>query len=243
MADVRKSRGPHPNDPTVFGPARHPVLRSATRQLGWLLGEGFNIDAAGRLVGDHHQLNKRQRMAIARAACGPELGLRRQAQTLAVAGARVVIDGFNQLVHVEAALDGGVILWCADGRTRDIASVHGTWRRIDQTGHALDLLVAALADAAEVLWILDRPISNSGRLAGMLRDRGMSVTLENAADHALAALAAEGWRLASSDGPLLDRVSESVDLAGPVVRSLREDSDPLVVNLFSGTAPWHHTAD
>ncbi len=212
MPDRRRHRGPHPEDARLFAEAALPTLRAATAELSWLLGRGYAEAAALRLVGDHHQLHRRQRAAVARAACAPAVARRRRARTLPVAGRDVVVDGFNLVVTAEAALAGAVILRCADGRLRDLAGVHGTWRRVAETEAALALLLAALAPARRVRWLFDRPVSNSGRLAARLRAAGAEAEAVDRTDAAVAALAAEGWLAATADGPLLDRVPASADL-------------------------------
>lgn len=214
MPDLRRHRGPHPEDARLFAPPWHPRLRAATADLSWLLARAYAEVAALKLVGDHHQLDARQRRAVMRCAAPPALAAARRASRVPIGGARVAVDGFNALVTVEAALSGGVLLRGADGLLRDLASVHGTWRTVEETNRALDLLFAALQPAAAVTWRLDRPVSNSGRLAELIRQRGGEASLTDHADGALAGLAAAGWALASADGPLLDRAAVAVDLTG-----------------------------
>jgi hypothetical protein len=57
-------------------------------------------------------------------------------------------------------------------RARDLASVHGSYRSVQETDRAIALLGETLAalGPASVDWLLDKPISNSGRLAAKLRD-------------------------------------------------------------------------
>lgn len=212
------ARGPHPQDAHLFGPPQAARLREAVAELSWLLGRGYPADSALRLVGDHHQLHRRQRKAVMRCAASQAQVDGRRASLIAVDGVRVAVDGFNAVVITEAALAGGVLLRGADGLWRDMSSVHGSYRRVAQTARALDLLAAALAPASAVVWVLDRPVSNSGRLAGMIRARGFEdVRLEDRADATLAEL---GWAVATSDGPLLDRCSAGVDLVGPIILGL-----------------------
>ena len=87
-----------------------------------------------------------------------------------MAGSTLAIDGFNCVIAVEAALSGGVLLRCRDRATRDLASVHGSYRRVDVTAAALERLVAQIAmhRPKHVVWWLDRPVSNSGRLGAMI---------------------------------------------------------------------------
>jgi hypothetical protein len=84
----------------------------------------------------------------------------------------MVLDGFNVLTTVEAALAGGIILAARDGCYRDMASVHGSYRKVEETWPAIGLVGGYLAGtgASEVQWYLDRPVSNSGRLKGYLAE-------------------------------------------------------------------------
>ncbi|MCB9780072.1 MAG: DUF434 domain-containing protein [Alphaproteobacteria bacterium] len=232
MPDHRKHRGAHARDPQLFSDEARPVLARATFELSWLLGRGFSDVAALKLVGDHHQLQERQRRAVMRSACPLGVEEARQAATGPGEG-QVVVDGFNLLITIEAALSGGVLLRGRDGWLRDLASVHGSYRRVEETEEALDRLVAALGDA-QVTWILDRPVSNSGRTAVAIRNRGHIVLLEEQADAALVRAAAEGAALATGDGPLMDRAVAAggrlIDLAGAVTAAL---PSPWIVDLHA----------
>lgn len=220
MPDRRKHRGPHPQDRDLFHPDRLAVLRVATTELCWLLSRGYKDTAAVRLVGDHHQLHARQRKALLRCAATDDQVRGRAGSLRPVEGAHVVVDGFNVLVTLEAALSGGLLLLARDGRTRDLASVHGNYRTVDETDRAVDLAVEALRPAASVRWLLDEPVSNSGRLAARLRARGATVTLTSTADGDLRRAAADGAAVATADGPVLDDCDASVDVVAVAMESL-----------------------
>ena len=119
-----------------------------------------------------------------------------------------------------------MILRGADGRLRDLSSVHGTYRSVEETEAALHLLVEALAGAGEVHVVLDRPVSNSGRLAARMRQLGLRAELSDQADGALLLAAIQGALLVSADGPLLDRAvaagARLADPLGPRLRALPE---------------------
>ena len=74
------------------------------------------------------------------------------------------------LTTIEAALGGGVLLVACDGTFRDMASMHGSYRKVAETLPALELLGRMIADlgVTESVWYLDRPVSNSGRLKGIM---------------------------------------------------------------------------
>lgn len=82
------------------------------------------------------------------------------------------IDGFNVLTTIEAALAGGLILEARDGCYRDMASMHGNYRTVEETRQAIAMIGATLAElqARPCLWLLDQPVSNSGRLKTLLRE-------------------------------------------------------------------------
>lgn len=174
MPDTRQHRGAHPEDGRLFASSQLPKLRAATCELSWLLTRGYAITSALKLVGDRHKLNKRQRVALSRAACSDQELDRRQAKCLPVENIRnedVLIDGFNLLITIEAALSGGVVLWCRDECLRDLASVHGSYRAVVETAQAIELVGTILQplEPQSVTWIFDKPISNSGRLAQKIR--------------------------------------------------------------------------
>lgn len=174
-SDKQQHRGAHPEDQRLFAADWLATLRLATAELSWLLNRGYPITAALKLVGDRHRLNERQRMAIARAACTDERRARRMASRSNwsdVRGADLIVDGFNLLITIEAALSQGVMLLCRDSCIRDLASVHGSYRSVQETDRALQLIGDTLAVLAprSVQWLLDKPISNSGRLAAKIRE-------------------------------------------------------------------------
>ena len=57
-----------------------------------------------------------------------------------------------------------------DGCFRDIAGIHGTYRKVDETVPAVKLIGRFLAEAGagSCIWYLDSPVSNSGRLRGLI---------------------------------------------------------------------------
>ncbi|MBV9790988.1 MAG: DUF434 domain-containing protein [Chloroflexi bacterium] len=174
-SDKQQHRGAHPEDRRLFADEWLATLQIATAELSWLLNRGYPITASLKLAGDRHRLNERQRMAIARAACSDERRAQRLAsrvEELDVREAELIVDGFNLLITIEAALSQGVLLLCRDNCIRDLASVHGSYRSVQETDRALQLIGETLAALAprSVRWLLDKPISNSGRLAAKIRE-------------------------------------------------------------------------
>lgn len=227
MPDRRTHRGPHPEDAELFAPAIWPRLQAATADYSWLLTRGYAEPSAIKIVGDRYALNDRQRVAVARSACRDQaLDCRRarQVELDAIRGDRLWIDGFNLLTTVEVALGGGVVLAARDGCYRDIASVHGTYRKVEETRPAVEMagqLIDSLGPA-ECVWYLDRAVGNSGRLRSILLDAARQrnwrwrVELVANPDPILSAATAV---VATADSVILDRCARWTNLAREVIHS------------------------
>ena len=182
MPDTRTHRGPDPRDAEAFGPAALPALRQAVSDLSWLLGRGYAIVSAVKLVGDRWSLTERQRLAVRRAACSDPARadrLARRSPAAELEGRDLLIDGFNVVTTVETALGGGVVLHCRDETYRDLAGIHGTYRKVAESIPALELIGARLSllSLSQVGWLFDRPVSNSGRIRAMVQEAARSPRL------------------------------------------------------------------
>jgi hypothetical protein len=224
--DARQHRGPHPRDAQLFAPDNIPRLRSATSELSWLLGRGYAIKSALKLVGDQYNLTERQRLAVSRAACSDERQKLRSEHCLALDGIEneeLVIDGFNLIITLEAALGGGLLITCRDECLRDLSSVHGSYRSVLETERAILLIGEALETLKpkSAKWFLDRPISNSGRLAQRIkelaRERGWPWSLEVVFNPDASILATEGIAV-TSDSLILDGAKRWINLSDFLVR-------------------------
>jgi hypothetical protein len=221
LPDTRTHRGPDPRDSPAFDPPAWPALRAAVADLSWLLERQYAPASSLKLVGDRHALTDRQRMAVLRSSCSDAALQRRrerQASASELVGQAVVIDGFNLLTTIEAALGGGVILRGRDGVYRDLAGVHGTYRKVAETLPALRFVGTVLAalGVARTRWLLDRPVSNSGRLKAMILylagQEGWSWEAELAFNPD-ALLVASTDLIATADSVILDRGPHWFNLA------------------------------
>lgn len=240
MPDSRKHRGQHPSDARLFGESQVPKLQQAVRDLSWLLSRGYAEKSSLKLVGDRYRLQSRQRLAVARSSCSRQAASRRRLHALpeeAMRGNTLFIDGFNLLITIESALSGGFILEGVDGCYRDMASIHGSYKRVVETEGALLLAGHALQElgVAKAVWYLDRPVSNSGRLKQMIletaqqNDWGWDAALYYNPDTVLAHQAAPA---ASSDSAILDAAAQWFNLARFVVS--RFVPDALILPLGPG---------
>jgi hypothetical protein len=239
--DMRKHRGAHPADRALFAADQLPKLQSAVSDLSWLLTRSYSMKGAVKLVGDRFGLNERQRLAMSRAACSDQSKSQRaiaHAPFAAVKEQNFIIDGFNLIITIEAALSGGLLMRCRDGCIRDLSSIHGSYRSVEETEAAILLIGESLSalSTASVLWMLDKPISNSGRLAQRIRrlaaQRGWiwSVELAFNPDREIAG---SNRVVISSDGPLLDQVQHWTNLAQDIIE--KDIADPWLIDLKSDT--------
>lgn len=237
MPDTRKHRGPHPADADLFGPSARPLLKQAVVHLSWLLTRGYAEPSALKLVGDRFSLTERQRIAVLRSSCSDQALEHRHRTQVSVeqsAGETLYLDGFNVLTTIEAALAGGVILLGRDGCMRDMASMHGSYRKVEETRPALKRIGDVLNDlrAGHCRWYLDSPVSNSGRLSTVIRKMAeehnwsWDARLVKNPD---AVLIRSSELVASADSAVLDRCRRWFNLAAEVVR--RKVPDAIVVRL------------
>ncbi len=168
------ARGYCPKDAVEFGPKAMEKLNAAFRELTFLLDRGYDVKPASTFVGNHHLLSQRQRMALARAASPAASLENRRAKELSRPPERLALDGFNTIITLEVALSGSLLLEGMDGTIRDLAGLRGTYRIVDKTHRAVELLLARMEGLGvqEALFYLDQQVSNSGRLRELLLEAG-----------------------------------------------------------------------
>ena len=148
--------------------------------------------------------------------------------TAACRGKPIGIDGYNLLITIESALSGALILVGRDGCYRDLASIHGTYRKVQETTVAVDLIADYLAgfDIPRIDWYLDRPVSNSGRLKALMAeilearqsDTAFSTVWNiELVDSPDAVLADYEHPIATADSAVLDRCGAWLNLATEII--------------------------
>ena len=235
MGGSRRHRGPHPQDEALFSEAAIPVLKHAVTDLSWLRTRGYSESSAIKLVGDRYQLRGRQRTAVGRCTCSDsarEDRASRRCKPGAVEARGLAIDGLNVITTIEVALAGGPLLLGRDACMRDMASFHGSYRLVQETERAVAILVD-LVDSlkpSEAILYIDRPVSNSGRLAEIVRTTAaakrsrVEATTANRVDELLKASMAV---VATADSAILDKCADWLSLARLAIEQNRGELDPL----------------
>ncbi len=240
MSSESRHRGAHPADRELFTTATQPVLQQAVADLSWLLSHGYARTSSLKLVGDRYALTERQRLAVGRAACSDSALAHRSSTRLTAEqmhGGEVAIDGFNLLVTLEASLGGGVLLHCRDGCLRDMSSVHGSYHAVAETDAAISLAAQHL-NALQIRsahWLLDSPVSNSGRLAQRLRElaenHGWPWTVETVFSPDAVLKQIREAVVITSDAVILDHAEAWYNLAETMVLPAMTQPPPICLNV------------
>lgn len=232
-----RNRGRNSGDDVLFGNVNAIArLQEAIVDLNYLLSRGFAEKASSELVGNRYRLRARQIQMIKGAtASKSQLDLRasKRMNIECLKDQTLYIDGFNLIILLESLLSQAYIFQGLDKCYRDLSSVHGSYKRVHQTTQSVELVAAFHKNAMpeKLIWILDKPVSNSGRLKQMLlefaqsNDLNWEVNLEFNPDRYLAEIAAP---VISSDGWVLDHCRSWFNLVDYII-----DSNKLEVNLFS----------
>lgn len=120
-------------------------------------------------------------------------------------------------------MSGGVIFEGRDGCYRDLASIHGTYRKVTETIPAVELIGGFLKEVGveEVLWLLDSPVSNSARLKKLIgelaRTNGWDWDVELMFSPDSELMKTDGI-VATSDSVVLDGCKRWVNLAAEMMK-------------------------
>lgn len=235
MGQKQSHRGKHPEDGRLFAAKWLPVLQKAVVDLSYLLSRHYAEKAALKVVGDHYQLDVRQRLAVSRAACSDNSLDYRKTHEIpveALTGRAVSIDGYNLLIAVESVLSSGVLLRGRDGCIRDMASVHGSYHKVEETLPAIRLIGEVLhkLGVTKAKWRFDAPVSNSGKLKTLLGREAKklgwnwSIDLDNNPDNVLAA---SHDVVITSDSWIIDRAGTWANLTQFIVETFGLESSVL----------------
>jgi hypothetical protein len=207
------------------------LLKKAQDEILWLLDRGYKPGPVIEFVGSHYQLSSRQRSALQRASSSRIQYERRASSMLPLSAAKdgcLFIDGFNLIITLETALSGGLIVPGKDNVYRDLAGVRGSYSSNLLTETALDLIGRCFTELQipEAVIYLDQPVSNSGRLRGMLLEYSLKwnipirVELVPNADTILSHLE----RVVTGDSIILDKCISWFNLSAKIIDDYIKDA-------------------
>lgn len=172
MPEKETRRGYVSKDEKEFDNEELIRLCKAQQELAWLLNRGYPIKSAIVFVGNHYLFSERQRLALVRATSSEnDLRIRKSKEIQLnelnrIKGQTIQMDGLNEIITLEVALSNSTLLKCMDGTIRDLAGLRGTYRLIDKTIPAIQMIGEALEkmQIGKASIYLDSPVSNTGRL-------------------------------------------------------------------------------
>ena len=199
--------------------------------MGWLLSRGYADKSSLKIVGDRYALTQRQRLAVMRASCSDSQRKNRSRKQISPEQVRsqpLMIDGYNVLITIEAALARAPLFICRDGSIRDLASIHGTYRNVEETLPAIEIIAHVLntLKITQAVWLLDQPVSNSGRLKKRIASFAETHSLDwdvQLVPNPDPVLAESSRPIATSDSNILDGCKRWLNLARIIINTIRPE--------------------
>lgn len=222
-----RNRGKNTGDDTLFGSGKQiSKLKLAVEDMQYLLSRDYPEKAASELVGNRYRLKTRQIQAL-RGMSASDVQLRnrqlKHVDTSDLKEKTLYLDGFNVLILLESLLSEAYVFEGLDGCIRDLSGVHGTYKRVNQTQKAIELVAAfhTKNNIRKLVWIFDQPVSNSGRIKQLVLEYAEQNQLNWEADLQFNPdkfLAESSEIIISSDAWILDHCKEWFNLIGYLIR-------------------------
>ncbi|MDR4893947.1 MULTISPECIES: DUF434 domain-containing protein [unclassified Chryseobacterium] len=221
-----RNRGKNTGDDTLFGSEKQiNKLKLAVEDMKYLLTREYPEKAASDLVGNRYRLKTRQIQALRGASASAVQLHNRELKHLEASdlnGKTIYLDGFNVLILLESLLSEAYIFEGLDGCIRDLSGVHGTYKRVNQTLKAMELVAAfhQKKQIQKLVWIFDKPVSNSGRIKQSILEFAEQHQLNWEADlqyNPDKFLAESSELIISSDAWILDHCKEWFNLIGYLI--------------------------
>ena len=214
------------NDPMGNIRSKFKNIQEPAEDFRYLLNRRYPRKAALELVGNRYGLTFDERHLLHRGVFSDVDSKSRRKKLIAIKDVRnkdLAIDGHNVLITIEATLSGRPLVLADDGFIRDISGLSGSFTKSETTETAIQLILNVLKKwkPRHTLFLLDAPISMSGRLAEEIRDR---LKREDLLGNAMAVKVPEkiliGFPgvIATSDTAIINPSKKVLDLAGYILR-------------------------
>jgi hypothetical protein len=227
------------NSLSILPPNRKWLLFQAASDFFFLLNKAYPRTTALDLTGNRYGLNALERMLLSRGLFSRQEALARRGKRemgQGWQGRLLVVDGHNVQITIESYIEGRPLLKANDGALRDLAAQSYRFRLTESSNVALDMLIRFFERFVphEVLFLFDQPMSRSGELAAVYRDRlaraGISGTAR-ATPVPEREFPYGRCVAASSDRAVLDSSTRWMDLA---CRVIEYHATPQITADFSG---------
>jgi len=231
MSTKNVRRGYDPDDEKIFSNENIEKLKIVQEEIQWLLDRGYKMKQVIEFTGNHYLLSSRARTALQRTTSSMADYEKRKSTMLLLECAKdgcLNIDGFNLIITLEVAMSGSPILLGKDGVYRDLAGLRGTYRLIDKTDAALNLIGKALNElnVPMVKFYLDSPVSNSGRLKSKILELsdqwGIPIEIELVPN--VDTILADMERVVTGDSIILDVCKSWFNLSRKIIEDYIKDA-------------------
>ena len=227
------------DDSSTLSPKRKWLLYQAAADFFFLLNKSYSRTAALDLAGNRHNLDARERMLLSRGLFGQQEALGRLKKRENGSGWQkelLVVDGHNVQITIESCIEGRLLLKANDGALRDLAGLSSRYRMTETSNMAVDMLFRFFEKfpPCEVLFLFDEPMSRSGELAAIYRDRIVKEGISGGAKAVPvpeSELPYDRCVVASSDRAVIDSSTRWADLACQVIEYF---GSPQITVDFSG---------
>jgi len=231
MSTKNVRRGYDLEDEIIFSDENIAKLKIIQEEIQWLLDRGYKMKQVIEFTGNHYLLLSRARTSLQRTTSSTTDYEKRRSKMLPLECAKdgcLNIDGFNLIITLEVAMSGSPILLGKDGVYRDLAGLRGTYRLIDKTDAALNLIGKALNElnVPMVKFYLDSPVSNSGRLRSKILEYsdqwGIPIEIELVPN--VDTILADMERVVTGDSIILDVCKSWFNLSRKIIEDYIKDA-------------------
>jgi len=198
---------------------------AASKDYLYLKRRGYSHRSILEIIGNHFQLNTRERNVLYRGFFTKKEIKRRAYKLLdknKLKGEILEIDGYNQLITIESYRKGRFVFMATDGVVRDTSSVYRSYKINHITEEVLNILFKNLnvLDLTESIFYFDQPVSHSGRLCEIINKlidkyglNGKAETVKSP-DYILKTASL----VATSDSIIMEGAEDIFDLAGWLIK-------------------------
>jgi len=201
-------------------------LQKAAEDFRYLLNRGYPRKATLELVGNRYGLTSDERHLLHRGVFSSNDSQSRRKKNISAQEIRnkdIAVDGHNVLITIEAGLSGRPLILGDDGFIRDISGLSGSFKKTQTTEKALQFIISFLKkwNPRLTLFLLDAPISMSGKLAQEVRNLLKKANLPGdamAVNVPEKILVGFPGVVATSDTAIIDQSNKVLDLAGYILK-------------------------
>lgn len=190
-------------------------LIQAMRDYFYLLDRNYPQKSSLKLVGDKYQLSGEERSILYRGISGNGSSLiRREKMIVRFCGNRIFIDTYNILFTLANYLNGRPVFVSTDGFLRDAGELRGRFSQKKLLERTLGLVYDFILGYRDqqYIFLIDQPVSNSGKLASGINEfllenhvEGIAKTCESP-DYSIITEAGEKDLVCTSDSIIIEKV-------------------------------------